>query len=89
MIEILLDDNVPIIRISYIIGLITFLSDEVCLSLTLISKISFTTSSTEIIIIVIIVNSFLWILLELFRHTILLEMTYLIASSASNIDASS
>ena len=90
MVELLLNDYIPEVWIIRIIGFATFLSGEIYFTSSLIPLISSAASSA---IIVIVVNISLGpspsILLESFRHTVLLEMSYFIASPVSNIDTSS
>ena len=89
MIELLLGDHIPRVWVVRIVGFITFLSGEVYLTSSLISKVSVTASSA---IPVIVVKVSLGLspgdLLEPFGHTVLLEVAYFIASPAPNIDAS-
>jgi len=86
MIEVLLDDNILGVCISHVIGLIALLSGKVYLSSSLTSVVSTTTSST-VVIVIIPLRSLPRVLLESFRHTVFLEMVYLIAPPTSNIDA--
>ncbi len=89
MIEFLLDDYIPRVWVVRVVGFITFLSGEVCLTLTLIPLIPTTASSAVVVIAVkVSLGSFPRVLLKLFRHTVLLEVAYFIASPAPNIDAS-
>jgi len=89
MVELLLDDNIPRVWVVRIIGFITFLSGEVYLASSLVPLIP-TAASFVIVVIAVKVSleSSPRVLLELFEHTVLLEVTYFIASPAPNIDAS-
>ncbi|SRR6266498_5197823 len=90
MVELLLDDYVPRVWVVHIIGFIAFLLDKVYLTLTLVPLVSTAASSTVVVIAIkVSLEPSPRILLELFRHTVLLEVAYFIASPASNIDASS
>src|SRR6266498_1129038 len=91
MVELLLDDYIPRVWIVHVVGFITFLSGEVYFTSTLVPLVSATASSAIVIIIAIKVSleSSSRALLEPFGHTVLLEVTNLVASPASNIDASS
>jgi len=90
MVELLLDDYIPRIWVVCIIGFITLLSDKVYFISSLIPRVSIVASFAVVIVIVkVSLRSSPRVLLELFRHTVLLEMSYFIASPASDIDASS
>jgi len=90
MIELLLDNYVLRIWVICVIGFIVLLSGEVYLTSTLISQISAAASSAVVIVVIkTSLRSSPRVLLKLFGYTILLKMSYLIASPASNIDASS
>ena len=66
------------------------MSGKVYLSLSLIPEVSVSASSAIVVIAVkVSLRPSPGVLLELFRHTVLLEMSYFIASPASDIDASS
>jgi len=62
------------------------MSGEVYLSSSLVPEVSSTTSFT-VTTIRILLGSPSRVLLKAFRHTVLLKITYLIASLASDIDA--
>ena len=89
MVELLLNDYVPRVWVVRVVHFISFLSGEVYLTSSLIPLIPVAASST---IVVIAVNVSLGpspeVLLELFRHTVLLKVAYFITSPASNIDIS-
>jgi len=90
MIELLLNYHVPRIQVVHIVGFIAFLSGEVYLASSLIPLIPAAASSAVVIIAVkASLGSSPGVLLELFGHTVLLEVTYFITSLAPNIDASS
>ena len=90
MVKLLLDNHVPRVWVICIVSLVTFLSGEVYLTSTLISQISAAASSAVVIVVIkTSLRSSPRVLLKLFGYTILLKMSYLIASPASNIDASS
>jgi len=88
MIELLLDNHIPRVWVVRIVGFIAFLSDEVYLTSSLIPEIP-TTASFAVVVIAVVVSlkPFPRVLLELFGHTILLKMSYFVASSTSDIDA--
>jgi len=81
----LLDNNISRVQIGHVIGFVALLSGKVYLTSSLVLGVS-TTASSAIIIIIIPLKSFPRILLEPFGHTILLEIAYLVASLASDID---
>ena|SRR6266540_1152914 len=88
MVELLLDNHVPRIQVVRIVSFVAFLSGEVYFTLSLIPWVSATASSAIVTIIVeVSLRSSSIILLESFRYTVLLEMSYFIASPASNVDA--
>src|SRR6266498_1131294 len=90
MVELLLDNYVSEVWVVCIVGFITFLSGEVCLTSSLVPLISTAASFTVVVIAVIVsLRPPPRALLELFGHTVLLEMTYFIAYLAPNIDTSS
>ena len=85
-----MDNHIPRIRVICIIGFIAFLSGEVYLTSSLVPLVSAAASSAVIVISVkVSLGPFSGVLLELFRHTVLLKVAYFIASPALNIDASS
>src|SRR6266540_3637375 len=89
MIELLLNNHIPRVRVIRIVSFITFLSGEVCLILTLIPLIPATASSTVIVIVIkVSLGPSPRVLLESFGHTVLLKVADFIASPALNIDAS-
>src|SRR6266498_3780953 len=89
MVELLLDDHIPRVWVVRIVSFFTFLSSEVCFTSTLISGIPATASSAVVVIAVkVSLKPPPRVLLKLFGHTVLLKVTYFIASPASNIDAS-
>src|SRR6266542_2220808 len=87
MVELLLDNHVSRIWVICIVGFITFLSGEVYLTSTLISLIPATASPAVVISIKISLGLSPRVFLESFRHTVLLKVTYFIASPAPNVDA--
>ncbi len=90
MVELLLDNYIPRVWVIRVVGFVTFLSGEVYLTSSLISLIPAAASSAVVVIAVKVSLGFLSrVLLESFRHTVLLEVVYFIASLAPNIDASS
>ena len=90
MIELLLDNYIPRVWVIRVVGFVTFLSGEVYLTSSLISLVPVATSFTVVVIAVkVSLGPSPRVLLELFRHTVLLEMAYFIASPASNINTSS
>ena len=89
MVELLLDDYILRIWIVGIVDFITLLSGEVYLTSSLVPLIPAVASSAVVVIAVkVSLGPSPRVLLELFRYTVLLEMSYFIAPPASNIDAS-
>src|SRR6266542_1152921 len=90
MVELLLNDYVPRVWVIRIVGFIAFLSGEVYLTSSLVPRVPTTASSAVVVVTVkVSLGSSSRVLLELFRHTVLLEVAYFIASPTPNIDASS
>src|SRR6266540_1779557 len=91
MVKFLSDNHIPRVWIICIVSFITFLSGEVYLISTLVPLISAAAFSTVAVVIVVKVSlrSSSGILLIPFGHTVLLKMSYFVASLALNIDASS
>src|SRR6266511_2158655 len=91
MVKFLSDNHIPKVWVICIVSFITFLSGEVYLISTLVPLISAVASSTVAVVIVVKVSlrSPPGILLIPFGHTVLLEISYFVASPAPNIDASS
>jgi|SRR6266540_6408618 len=89
MVEFLLDNHIPRVWVICIVGFVTFLSGEVYLTSFLVPLIPTTTSFTVVVVTVkVSLRPSPKVLLELFRHTVLLEVAYFVASPASNIDTS-
>src|SRR6266542_2329453 len=90
MVELSLDDHIPRVWVVRIVDFIAFLLSEIYLSLSLIASIPAATSSAVVVIIVkIFLRPSPGVLLEPFRHTVLLKVAYFIASPTPDIDASS
>jgi len=90
MIELLLDNHVPRVQIVCVVHFISFLSGEVYLISSLIPLIPAAASFPVVVIAVkVSLGPSPRVLLKSFGHTVLLKVIYLIASPASNIDASS
>src|SRR6266498_900565 len=89
MIELLLDNHILRVQVICIVGFVTFLSGEVYLVSALVPLIP-AAASFAVVVIAVEVSLGLSprILLELFRHTVLLKMADFIASPAPNVDAS-
>ena len=90
MVKPLLDNHIPRVWVVHIIGFIAFLSGEVYFTSSLIPLIPAATSSAVVVITVkVSLRPSSGVLLELFRHTVLLKLAYFITSPAPNIDTSS
>ena len=90
MIELLLNDYIPRIWIIRVVGFVAFLLGEVYITSSLVFQIPAAASSAVVIVVVKVpLQSPPRVLLKSFEHIVLLEMSYFVAFSASNIDASS
>ncbi len=88
MVEFLLNNHIPRVWVVHVIGFIAFLLGEVHLISALVPLIP-AAASSAVVVVKVSLESSPRVLLELFGHTVLLEMAYFIASPAPNIDASS